>query len=185
MELSLEALPRNSYKRPINSVKHIQEGTSILAATTDTVITEIADAVDNYTLADANGVPVGATIGSIFASVFAISEDGDLANEIPLIDWYIIRVNEAFGNTFSAIGLPTPGSTGTHANKSKILHTEKGISGISTASSSSHGVPMVFKGVIRIPKGQRRMAQGGRYLLCGRSNFATKVCFQFIYKHFS
>ncbi len=115
-----------------------------------------------------------------------ICEDGDAANEIPLIDWYIIHSpGNAFGTTFDATNLPTPGATGVHNNKNKIIHTEKGLSGVAVAASNAYGNAMVFKGVIRLPRGKQRVAAGDQWKLCARANFACKVCFQFIYKHYS
>ncbi len=170
--------------RPINSVKHVVETSSIVAATTNTVFLNIATAVDAYTLADDDGVPIGSKLGNIYLSVFIYSEGGEVANEVPLADWYIIQDPSGnMGTTFSATALPTPGAQGTHRAKNLILHTEKGLAG--GGDASLNGVPMVFKGVIRIPRGKQRISAGDQYKVCIRTNFAAKVCMQAIYKHFS
>ncbi len=173
------------FRRPIiNSVKHIVETSGILAASTDTVLETITDSNNTYTLSDANGVPIGAQVSSFYFSCFFIAEGGEVANEVPLVDWYIIYdPANTYGGTFDATNLPTPGSTGVHANKRKIIHTEKGLAGGGDASTA--GVPMIFKGVIRIPRGMRRMGQDDRIKVCARANFATKFCLQAIYKHYS
>ncbi len=169
--------------RPINSVKHIVETSGIIGATTNTVHQTMVDNVDTYTLADVNGVPTGAKVPSFFLSVFNITEGGEVANEVPLVDWYIIKdPGGSFGATFDTNHLPTPGATGSHKNKRWIIHTEKGLAGGGNASLS--GVPMIFKGVIRIPKGMSRIALGDTMKLCVRTNFATKMCAQSIYKHY-
>ncbi len=175
---------RGNFLRPINSVKHIVETSNIIAAVTNTVHQTIVDGVNTYTLGDVNGVPTGSKVSSFYLSVYAISEGGEVANEVPLVDWYIIKVpGGTYGTTFDATNLPTPGATGSHQNKNKIIHTEKGLSGGGDASLS--GVPMIFKGVIKIPKGMQRIAQDDQILLCVRTNFATKLCAQTIYKHYS
>ncbi len=169
--------------RPIDSVKHIVETSGILGAGVNTVQSSIISGVDAYSLAATNGVPTGAKVSSFYLSVFVISEGGEVANEVPLVDWYIIKnPNSVYGTTFSAQFLPTPGATGSHSNKSKIIHTEKGLAGGGDASTA--GVPMIFKGVIRIPKGMQRVAQDDEILLCARANFASKICTQAIYKHY-
>ncbi len=119
----------------------------------------------------------------MFLSTFAITEGGEIANEVPLVDWYIIKnPGDAFGTTFDANNLPTPGATGVHKNKRWIIHTEKGLSGGGDVSLS--GVPMIFKGVIRIPRKMQRIGEDDNFRLCYRANFATKVCAQAIYKHY-
>ncbi len=170
--------------RPINSVKHITDSSSIIGAITNTILTTPISATDTYTLADPDGVPTGSEVGSFFLSVFIISEGGELASEVPLVDWYVIKSpGGAWGTTFDADNLPTPGSTGVHKNKRWILHEEKGLSGGGDASLA--GVPMIFKGVIRIPKGMSRIAQDDKFFVCIRTNFASKACAQTIYKHYT
>jgi len=175
---------RRNNLRPINSVKHIVEGSTVLVASTNTNLISFVDGVDGYQLSDSNGVPVGSRVNSVFVSVFVISEGGEVAAEVPLVDWYIMRnPGNVYGTTFDATHLPTPGSTGVHQNKHFIIHTEKGLAGGGDASLA--GVPMIFKGVIKIPKQWQRLASGDRWVLCARANFNSKVCFQFIYKHYS
>ncbi len=165
---------------PIISTKNVQETSGILPATTDTILTQIAEAEDAPTLAVANSVARGSTINGIFLSIFFYTEGGEVANEVPLVDWYIIKNQGGNMTTFSATGFPTPGASGTNDNKRFIFHTEKGLSGGGNASLA--GVPMVFKGVIAIPKGYRKMNANDRIEVAARANFATKFCIQAIYK---
>ncbi len=175
---------RSMSLHPVNSKKHIVEFSGIIAASTNTVVHNIVDDVDTYTLADTNGVPTGSKVNGIYHSSFYILEGGEVANEVPLVDWYIIHSpGGAFGTTFDADNLPTPGATGVHKNKRFIIHTEKGLAGGGDASLA--GVPMIFKGVIAIPRKMRRIGDGDQLVLCVRSNFAMKMCTQSIYKHFS
>ncbi len=170
--------------RPINSRKNVVDLSSILAATTNTVFDNVCQGVDQADLASADEVTTGSSINAFYMSLFAIAEGGELATEVPLVDWYIIKDNGGnFGTTFDATNLPTPGATGTNLNKRHIIHEEKGLAGGGDASLA--GVPMIFKGVIRIPKHMRRIGVGDRIRLCMRANFATKVCTKFIYKWYS
>lgn len=169
--------------RPIDSVKHIVETSGIAAAGTNTVGLNMLAGVDTYQLSDSNGVPTGAKVNGFYLSVFIIAEGGELANEVPLADWYIIKVpGNIWGNTFDAANLPTPGSTGIHINKRHIIHTEKGLTGGGELSLA--GVPMVFKGVIAIPRHMRRIGEADSFKLALRTNFASKFCIQTIYKHY-
>ncbi len=172
----------SSRLRPIDSVKHIVETSGILAAGTNTVGLNLLAGVDAYSLADTNGVPTGAKVFSMYLSVFIIAEGGEVANEVPLVDWYIIHSPGNVFTGFSASQLPTPGSTGDHINKRQIIHTEKGLTGGGEISLA--GLPMIFKGVIRFPKGKQRVGQADSWKLCMRANFASKFCIQAIYKHY-
>ncbi len=167
--------------RPINSIKNVFDTSGIMAAVTNTSLALTTFGVRNADLATSNEVNVGSKITSVFLEIFFYTEGGEVANEVPLVDWYILKDDgNAYGTTFNASNLPTPGATGTHINKRKILHEEKGLAGGGNASLT--GVPMVFKGVIRIPRGKQRWAESDVLRILARSNFATKFCVKAIYK---
>ncbi len=169
--------------RPINSIKNVTDTSGIIAPVTNTSIIVIISGVRNADLATTNEVDVGASISSIFLELFFISEGGELATEVPLVDWYIIKdPGNAWGTTFNASNLPTPGVTGSHINKRHILHEEKGLSGGGNLSLA--GVPMVFKGVIRIPRGRQRWGESDVLRIAARANFNTKFCVKAVYKWF-
>ncbi len=156
----------------------------IIGAVTDTVLDNIIQGVDQADLATVDEVTTGSKVNGFYMSFFAISEGGEVANEVPLVDWYVIKdPGGTFGTTFDATHLPTPGTTGVHQNKRFILHEEKGLAGGGDASTA--GVPMIFKGVIVIPRGMRRIAINDRFRIVARSNFATKFCTKFVYKWYS
>ncbi len=169
--------------RPINSIKNVVDNSGIIAATTDTSIQIAINGVRNADLATANEVNVGSKITSVFLEIFFYTEGGEVTNEVPLVDWYILKDDgNAYGTTFNANNLPTPGATGVHQNKRKILHEEKGLAG--GGNASLEGVPMVFKGVIRIPRGKQRWAEADVLRIVARANFATKFCVKSLYKWF-
>ena len=172
---------RNRSLSPIVSTKNVVETSGIIAAGTNTVIDNLSVAVESTTLAATDSVERGSTINGMFISIFFYTEGGEVTNEVPLVDWYIIK--DQGGNmavTFDSTHLPTPGAQGSFNNKRFIFHTEKGLAGGGDASLA--GVPMVFKGVIAIPKGYRKQNMDDIIKICARTNFATKFCVQAIYK---
>ncbi len=157
---------------------------SVLAAGTNTVFDTIIRGVDQADLATVDEVTTGSKVSSFYHSSFYIAEGGELATEVPLVDWYIIyNPGNVFGVTFDTANLPTPGATGGHVNKRFIIHEEKGLTGGGELSLA--GIPMVFKGVLKLPRGRQRIAVSDTWLLCVRANFATKGCSKFIYKWYS
>ncbi len=166
----------------IHSTKNVFDSSNVLVASTNTTIAQFIDAVDAPVLADPNGVLKNSKVYSTYLSVFVFSEGGELATEVPLVDWYVIKDNGTTLQTsgFTATGFPTPGATGTHQNKRFILHEEKGLAGGGDASLA--GVPMVFKGVIKIPRGMQTFRIGDRLTLNIRANFAAKTCVNSIYE---
>ncbi len=166
----------------ISGTKNVFDTSNIIVASTNTTVAIPVDTLDDAALADPNGVRKNCKIYSIYMSIFAISEGGEVATEVPLFDWYIMKDPGKNMQTagFVANGMPTPGATGTHQNKRYILHEEKGLTGGGDISLA--GMPMVFKGVIKIPPGMRTFRFNDRMLVNCRGNFATKFCSKFIYK---
>jgi len=167
---------------PVVSTKNVSESAQIIAATTNTILQTVVNTVEAPTLAATNSVARGSTVNGIYLSLFIYSEGGEVSNEVPLVDWYIMKNPGGNFTTFSATGLPSPGATGSHDNKRYIFHTEKGLTGGGDASLA--GVPMVFKGVLVLPRGMRKMNANDTVIVAIRSNFAIKVCIQAIYKWF-
>ncbi len=171
---------RSNRLRPVVSTKNVVETSSILGAGVDTVALTVVNTVDSATLAVSNSVERGSTVNGIFISLFFYSEGGEIAAEVPLVDWFVFKNNGNNFAGFDATNIPTPGATGIHDNKRYIIHTEKGLAGGGDASLS--GVPMVFKGVIVLPRSFRKMNANDRLIIVARANFATKFCIQAIYK---
>ncbi len=155
--------------RPINSVKNIVDSVNLgVAAGTNTTVT-LAATVNDYT-GGVTDVPIGAKLASVYLFVQIIPTLGT-AN----VDWYVAKGPNAF---FSAN--PVPGATGGNVGRKYILHEEKGIPG----NAGDGAYPLTFKGVIRVPKGRQRMAEGDQMKLVLRGADIYNACVKCIYKFY-
>ncbi len=91
------------------------------------------------------------------------------------IDFYVIK-----GPAGSLAAVPVPGLTGGNVDRKYILHEEKGLPGPMNNGSPPH----IFRGVIRIPKGRQRFAEGDQLLLVARGAAAYDMCVKCIYKFY-
>ncbi len=164
-----------SSKRPIMSVKKVIDA---LGATVASTVSEIplADASSGPAWVDAgdSSVPIGCTISSIFLSVFVYLDEA-VGVSTPIVDWYFAKEP---GNAFT---MPEPGLTGGNENRRWIMHEEKGLA----PDVGNGGTPMVFKGVLRIPRGRQRMGKDDRlsiHLLT--ENHKAWFCIKAIYKFY-
>ncbi len=164
---------RRSSKVPVNSIKHIIDAEG--AWTESLSQTPIATAVS---VADAVFKPVevtfGRTINAFFLSIFAIGLTGAPVNAT--INWYLMKKHQ--GQTSS---IPPAGATGNNNLRNQIIHEEKGLSG------SGDGTPMVFKGVVVVPRGMRRMREGDEWFIGAQTSVAANdvfFCIKAIYKSF-
>ncbi len=155
--------------RPVNSVKNIVDGVFLAVAAATVTIVVLANSV----LAYAGGVtdaPVGAKISSLYLFVQMLPTAGT-AN----VDWYIWK---GAGNLSGT--MPVPGATGGDPNRKWILHEEKGIPG----NAADGAYPLTFKGVIKIPRGRQRMAEGDTIQLRLRGADIHNACIKSIYKFY-
>ncbi len=164
---------RGYAKRPVNSIKHILDSEGALSGGTQSN-NVIAVAVPNVDTAvfKPGDIRVGGTINGFFLSVFIIGSTG--APLVGSINWYIMKLH-------SQQVAPIVATTGTSELRNQIIHEEKGLAG------SGDGTPMVFKGVVAIPKGMRRMREGDSWVVAVRSLDATNdatFCVKAIYKSY-
>ncbi len=160
---------------PIQSIKHVvdQSGGLTDVASIITVASGVNVRSDPFSPEE---VTIGETINGIFLSFFIIGASG-----APLsgpIDWFIAKLRNGQSPT---VDFPVPGATGASMVRNQIFHEEKGLSG------SGDGTPMVFKGVIAIPKNMRRMREGDQIFIKAKSNTGdtNNFCVKVIYKSFS
>ncbi len=153
--------------RPINSVKNILDATSIgVAAAVNTGIT-LAQTVNDYT-GGVVDVPIGAKVSSVYIFVQIIAQAAE-----GVMDFYIAKRP-------AGVILPTPGTTGGNQARKFILHEEKGIPGTFNNGAS----PLTFRGVIKIPRGRQRFAEGDDLTIQLRGSVAYSLCIKCIYKFY-
>ncbi len=154
--------------RPINSVKNIIDGTFLgVTGGTNTEV-QVAATVNDYSGANPKDVPIGAKVSSIYLFVQMLPATGT-AN----VDFYVMK--RPVG-----VGTPNPGATGGDSARKFILHEEKGIPG----NAADGAYPLTFKGVVRIPRGRQRMAEGDQILVMLRGADQYNACVKCIYKFY-
>ncbi len=162
----------NRSKRPIRSIKNIIDGEgNILAATA--AEQQIATTVNTYTGA-VTETTVGSSINAFYVSVFMLNDVDQAAGSL---NWYIAKRHA--GQTFASF--PSPGAVGGSTVRNQIFHMEKGLAG----NIADGGSTMVFKGVIKVPRGQQRMREGDIWFIAIENIQAGKFCIQAIYKWYT
>ncbi len=155
--------------RPINSVKNIIDQTALGVAAAVITTTSVFDVVNDYTGLSTQ-VPIGAKVSSVYVFL-QIQQDAVNSN----VDWYIWK---GPGNISAT--MPVPGATGGHVNRRYILHEEKGIPGTVAGGAT----PLTFRGVIKIPRGMQRMAEGDVISVNIRGVSIHDACIKAIYKFY-
>ncbi len=154
---------RNSFKRIIDT----SGGLSAAAVSTTTVAA--ASALTSADPTGSTGVPIGGHLSAIFYSLYVFSDATEVQD--PLIDVYWAKWPS------SAITEPTPGQTDTSDVKRYIIHEEKGLAGNRTT-----GMPMVIKGILKIPSRYSRWALGEQLEMRIRGVQAGFFCAKHIYR---
>lgn len=131
---------RNSYKNVID--------TSGSLAPASVSVTTVGVAVDSGSVSQtSNDIPIGAKLSAIFYTIYVYSDS--TSSQDPHIDMYWYKRPPQLGTN------PTPGNVGSSDLKRYVIHEEKGLAGNRTT-----GMPMIIKGVLRIPKALARFALG-------------------------
>ncbi len=164
---------RGMSARPIQRVKHVIDTEGVATAIrSDSPLAIVVNAKQTPTVL--TETLVGSTINAFFISVFLIGTTG--IGVSGFINWYIAKLRG--GQAVS--DLPNPGETGGSDLRNQIFHEEKGLSG------SADGTPMVFKGVIAVPKIYRRMRSGDSFHIIIRSPTSdVNFCVKAIYNEFN
>ncbi len=149
----------------INTRKEVVDAVNLGVGAGITTIVPLATTVDDYTGA-VGTVENGSVIKWIylFCQILpTVTTDN--------VDFYVMKAP-------AVIAAPTPGATGGVASRKFILHEEKGIPG----NAADGAYPLTFKGVIKIPRGRQRFAEGDRLFLAVRGTSAYNQCSKAIYK---
>ncbi len=159
---------KNLAMRPIVSNKEIIDTTLLGVSAATVSATSLVTVVNDY-VGTVGTIPIGGKISSIFLFV-QIIETATTQN----VDWYIAKFP-------AGVGPPVPGATGGNVFRKFILHEEKGIPG----NSNDGAYPSTFKGVIRIPRGRQRFAEGDLLQIRTRGVGIHNVCIKCIYKTYT
>ncbi len=157
--------------RPVHSIKHVVDKQGgITAGTTQGEF--LINAVDAPVLANTNEVETGSTVSSIYLNVSVYA-----TTEAALANVYLNVYKDPGGS----LGVITPNTVGSSDEKKFVIHQEMRMLGGSTTE-----IPVVvFKGVIKIPRGYKRF--GINDLLVIRilaPGVNIDYCVQCIYKEF-
>ncbi len=160
--------------RPINRIKHVVDGNSVLAAGTALPNTLILS-VDAPVLGTPQGVVTGSKCYGIYLKVLVASNEATVAGAIPNVYMYVIK--SPAGDLVN----PAANLVGASDLKKYVVHQE-----MSMIENRISGIPTVlFNGVIKFPKGYVRNGPNDKWILvvlCPSINIT--VCYQGHYKEF-
>ncbi len=149
----------------IHTRKEIVDSTLLgVVAGTNTTVT-LATAVNDYV-----GTVGSVEVGSVISSVYIFCQGIPTATT-ENVDWYLIKKPTGVAN-------PVAGAVGGSTSRKYVLHEEKGIPG----NANDGAYPATFKGVLKIPKGRQRMAEGDLLQLVLRGVGTSNWCIKAIYK---
>ncbi len=161
-------MARGNRLRPINSNKEVVDSTLLGVAAATQSVTAIAATVNDYT-GVVGTCPLGAKISSVFLFVQVLP-----TTTTENVDMAILK-------SPNLLAVPTAGAVGGSVMRKYVLHEEKGIPG----NAADGAYPMTFKGVIRIPRGRQRMAEGDSIRVLTRGTGIHNACIKAIYKWYS
>ncbi len=149
----------------IHSRKEIVDSTLLAVGAGVNSTVSLATAINDY-VGTVGTVEVGSVIKSVYIFV-QILPTATTEN----VDWYLIKRPAGVTN-------PVPGAVGGDLARKYVLHEEKGIPG----NSNDGAYPSTFKGVIKIPRGRQRIAEGDVIQLRLRGVGIHNICIKAIYK---
>ncbi len=160
----------------IHSVKHVVDSNGALTGTIQSFSVVGNAVVVRNAVFNPTEIVVGETINAFFIELFILGATGSTPTQPQ--EWYIAKIR---GGQTTA-DLPAANEVGTSELRNQIFHMEKGL------TASGDGTPMVFKGVIVVPRSMRRTREGDQFVIGIRNLDATvdsNFCILTIYKSFS
>ncbi len=160
--------------RPVHRIKHVVDSSATLAANTQAAVA-IVDVVDAPVLANTPEVETGSTVNGIYLDVVVASNEAQVTGAIPNVYFYVMK------NPGNNLTLANPNAIGASDTKKFVIHQE-----MAMIDNKVSGQPTtLFKGVIAIPRGYRRMGTDDRLVIVLFSPaIDITFCFQAIYKEF-
>ncbi len=164
---------RGNSLRPINSVKHVIDNQGGLVAGTQATVS-LVEGTNSYAIANADGVPTGSKVNSLFLNV-QVAATGTAA----LANIYMMLYKNP-GSNITVI--PDANTIGTSDFKKLVFHQEM----IMTEKNTTAIPRTLFKGVLMIPKHMRRIGADDEIRIALLTPGVTyDYCVQCIYKHYT
>ncbi len=166
---------RYSSIRPVQRIKHVIDLQTAVPVNTK-LENSIAIAVDAPTLGAPKNCLTGSKINAFFIVVECVASETDLGSTP---NFYMTIWKNPGGNLTQGNG----NSVGSNDNKNKVIHQE-----MVMINNVSGGTPRtIFKGVIVIPKGMRRMSPNDVWnvqFFIPSTGITVNACMQVHYKEF-
>ncbi len=159
--------------RPVHRIKHVVDTQFALTPGT-TGTTVLVNTVDAPVLANQSDVETGSKINGIYL-VVEVTRTGTTSDVLPNV--YMLVAKNPGGN----LTLPAPNVVGINDNKRYVIHQEM----IMLQGFNASNPRTLFKGVIVLPRGYRRMGPNDQLTLLTLSpGVNISVCVQSHYKEF-
>ncbi len=173
---------RMSGLRPINSLKHIVDSNgTVSAGTVSTNDVIVGDSNPDYEVSPAK-CKNGSTVHSIYLRVEVIGSVA--AGGVDNIYMAVVK------NPGANLNFPALNTLGTSDNRKYVIHQEMTMLTPFEATGTTGFPRTLFKGVIRIPKGYKRVGIDDRLSVLlqhrtGEATQTTRFCLQCIYKEYN
>ncbi len=166
--------------RPVQSLKHVVDTNGNVSAALQSV-TDLVNVVDNPAAGTSNQVNVGSKVNAIYLRVEVVGATS--AGGVDNIYMYVYK------NPGANLGLPPADSIGTNDNRRYVIHQEMVMLTPRNLSTEPGFPRTMFKGVILIPRGYRRMGVDDKLQVilqhrAGEATQVTKFCVECIYKEY-
>jgi len=166
--------------RPVNSLKHIVDTNGSVSAGTQS-ITDVVNTVDNPAAITSNQVNTGCKVNAIYLRVEV--KGRVTAGGVDNIYMYVYK------NPGANLGNPPADSVGTNDNRRYVIHQEMLMTSPFDSGTNTAFPRTLFKGVILIPRGYRRMGVNDKLQVvlqhrAGEATQTTEFCLQCIYKEY-
>ncbi len=157
--------------RPVNRIKHVFDEQGAMVAGT-AIYTDVIKSVQDPALASTEEVQNGSTVNGIYLDIEVVG-----TSSAALTNVYLIVYKNPGGN-LAAIA---PNTVGSNDNKRFVIHQEMVMLQEQTGSNPR----TLFKGVIIIPRGYKRMAMNDTLLIGMLApGISVNYCIQCHYKEF-
>ncbi len=162
---------RGNSLRPINRIKHVVDEQGVLVAGTQQN-SLIISATDTPTLGDTDGVETGSKVNGFFLVV-----EVNATSSAALANVYLSIFKSVGGN----LVIPSANTVGSNDNKRFVFHQEM----VMLQQVTNSNPRTLFKGVLAIPRGYRRMGPNDQiYASLLSPGINCNYCIQVHYKEF-